>query len=156
VTYVFDGSPLSTLHRNYYRDIFPTLWVGFDKLVEDGEILSTREVLRELRRYNLEPLLEWAKANEDLFPTPNREETAFVARIFEVRHFQNNIEGKKLLSGGYVADPFIIARAAVTKSTVVSMETFKENSADIPNICEHFEIPHFSLAQFMKAESWKF
>ena len=50
MSYVFDTSPLLTLHRNYYRGVFTTLWAGFDKLVADGKILSTREVLRENTR----------------------------------------------------------------------------------------------------------
>ena len=37
----------------------------------------------------------------------------------------NNNEGKKLLRGGLLADPFVIARAAVAGATVVTMETFK-------------------------------
>ncbi len=48
MTYVFDNSPLSTLFRNYYRRRFPSLWQHFDDLVDSGEIISTREVLREI------------------------------------------------------------------------------------------------------------
>jgi hypothetical protein len=91
-----------------------------------------------------------------VFPSPTPEEGAFVARIFQVKHFQNNIEGKKLLSGGFVADPFVIARAANAKATVVTMETLKPNAADIPNICEHFGVQCYSLEQFMESEGWEF
>jgi len=48
VTYAFDSSALSALFRNYYRDVFKTLWVGFDRLVADGRVISTREALREI------------------------------------------------------------------------------------------------------------
>jgi Domain of unknown function (DUF4411) len=94
--------------------------------------------------------------HKSLFPIPTPAEGAFVARIFRVRHFQNNIELKKLLKGGLVADPFVVARAAVAEATVVTMETLKPNAADIPNICEHFQIPCITLEQFMETEGWSF
>lgn len=100
--------------------------------------------------------MSWANENEDIFPTPTREEGRYVGKIFNVAHFQNNIEGKKLLNGGFVADPFVVARAAVCEATVVSMETFKPNAADIPNICVHFGIECLTLEEFMAAEGWRF
>ena len=51
MTYVFDNSPLSALFKNYYRGVFRTLWQGFDALVDAGQILSTREVLREIEDF---------------------------------------------------------------------------------------------------------
>ena len=100
--------------------------------------------------------MSWANDNEDIFSAPTSDEGRYVAQIFKVAHFQNNIEGKKLLNGGYVADPFVIARAAVASAAVVSMETYKPNAADIPNICDHFGVRCLSLEKFMEAEGWKF
>jgi uncharacterized protein DUF4411 len=134
MSYAFDTSPLSALFRNYYRNVFRSLWQGFDELVASGNVLSTREVLREIEDGAPENLREWATQNAELFPAPTAEEAEFVARIYTVRHFQNNIEAKKLLRGGRLADPFVIARAAVVGATVVTMETLKPNAADMPNI----------------------
>lgn len=156
MSYAFDTSPLSTLFRNYYRTVFRTLWQGFDQLVSDGEILSTREVLREIDDGAPENLRLWAVERGDLFPTPTVAEAQFVARIYAVPHFQGNIEGKKLLRGGRLADPFVIARAVTSGATVVTMETLKPNAADIPNICDHFGVPWLSLQGFMEAEGWNF
>lgn len=156
MSYVFDNSPLSVLFKNYYRGVFRSLWQGFDDLVEGGQILSTREVLREIEDSNIAPLRDWATANRNIFATPTAEEAAFVARIYEVPHFQQNIELKKLLKGGRNADPFVIARAAISGSSVVTMEQFKLNAAKIPNICQHFDVPCFTLEAFMEAEGWNF
>ena len=38
-----------------------------------------------------------------------------MTRIYQVDRFQQNIEVKKLLKGGKNADPFVIARAAITE-----------------------------------------
>jgi hypothetical protein len=156
VSYAFDSSALSALFRNYYRDVFRSLWQGFDQLVIDGKVMSTREALREIEDGPLEDLREWAKANQNLFTTPTPEEGAFVARIYSIPHFQHNIEMRKLLSGGKLADPFIIARAAVTNASVVTTEKLKPNAAKIPNICQHFGIPCLTLEMFMQAEGWTF
>ena len=80
----------------------------------------------------------------------------FVAKIYQVQHFQQNIEQKKMLKGGNNADPFVIARAAVAGATVVTMEQKKQGAAKIPNICEHFKVPCVSLEEFMQAEGWTF
>lgn len=156
MTYAFDNSPLSALFRNYYRARFPTLWERFDALVGEGAILSTREVFREIEDGPIESLRTWAKDNEAVFSVPTAEEAAFVTRIFSVGHFQQNIEQQKLLKGGRNADPFIIARAAVAKCPVVTMEVLRANAAKIPNICEHFKIECLTLEQFMEREGWKF
>src|SRR5215471_11799050 len=105
MSYVFDTSPLSALFKNYYRRTFRGLWEHFDGLVADGRIISTREALREIEDGGPENLLEWAGDHQELFTTPTAAEAAFVARIYEVAHFQQNIEQQKLLRGGRNADP---------------------------------------------------
>lgn len=156
MTYVFDTSPLSTLFNNYYRRRFPTLWQRFDELVNNGDIVSTREVLREIEDGPVETLREWTAQNGELFTMPNAEEGAFVTRIYAVQHFQQNIERQKLLRGGRNADPFVIAKAAVTNRTVVTMERRQPTAVKIPNICDHFGIPCATLEDFMETEGWEF
>jgi hypothetical protein len=156
VIYAFDTSALSALFRNYYRDVFRTLWTGFDQLVSDGRIVSTREVLREIEDGSLDELRQWAAANKKLFATPTADEGAFVAAIYAIPHFQHNIETRKLLNGGNLADPFIIARARVAGAAVVTTERLRPHAAKIPNICAHFTIPCHTLEGFMQAEGWRF
>jgi Domain of unknown function (DUF4411) len=154
--YVFDNSPLSTLFRNYYRGRFPTLWKNFDALTGAGEIVSAREVYREIEDGPIADLRQWAANNQDLFPIPDQDEATFISQIYAIKHFQQNIEQQKLLKGGRNADPFVIAKAAVHGGIVVTMEVFKENGAKIPNICHHFKIKCLTLEQFMEAEGWQF
>ena len=156
MSYVFDNSPLTTLFKNFYRNRFPTLWELFDGLVENGEILSTREVLREIEDGATESLRDWAAQNQQLFTVPTAAEGAFVRRIYAVAQFQQNIEQQKILKGGKNADAFVIAKAAVVQGTVVTMERFRPNAVKIPNICRHFNIECLSLEEFMEQEGWQF
>jgi hypothetical protein len=156
VIYIFDNSPLSSLFKNFYRSCFPSLWGKFDALVDNGQILSVREVLREINADGPESLREWAKAHAEVFAVPTAEEAALVSRIFAVQHFQQNIERRKLLQGGYHADAFVIAKAFVTQGTVGTMEGIRPNAVKIPNICKHFNSPCMSLEEFMEREGWEF
>ena len=154
--FVFDNSPLSTLFRNYYRGRFPSLWEKFDAIVDDGRLLSTREVLNEIDDSSITALRDWAKEHGGIFATPTAEEGAFVAQIFSVRHFQQNIEQKKLYTGGYNADAFVVAKAAAMGGAVVTMEEHRPAAARIPNICQHFGVSCYTLEEFMETEGWEF
>ena len=156
MSYVFDNSPLSALFRNYYPARFPTLWKRFNELVGNGRLVSTREVLREIEDGPIDSLRAWAWDNEGLFATPTKDEGAFVVQIYGVPRFQQNIEQQKILKGGKNADAFVVAKAAVDKMTVVTMETLRPNAARIPNICDHFKVPCLSLEGFMEKEGWQF
>jgi len=156
MSYVFDNSPLSSLFKNYYRRRFPSLWEKFDGIVQEGRLVSVREVLREIEVGAVESLRDWVANHQDLFATASPEEAAFIARIYGVEHFQQNIETQKILKGGRNADAFVIARAAVEGRAVVTLEQLRPNAAKIPNICEHFGIRCISLEEFMEAEGWEF
>lgn len=156
MTYVFDTNALITLFNSYYRTRFPSLWVQFDGLINTGKVVSTREVLREIEGTSIESLEAWCKANKAVFTVPTAAEGAFVAQIFQVTHFQQNIEQKKLIKGGKNADPFVIAKAKIANGAVVTLEQARPNSVKIPTICEHFGVACMSLEAFMEAESWKF
>ena len=155
MVYVIDTSVISVLYKNYYRKQFPSLWTLFDKIVEQGRITSTREVLRELQDRGGEAS-DWAEDNKYLFPMPNAIEGGHVAAIYKVKHFQSNIEKQKILRGGSNADSFLIARARAIEGTVLTMEQLKPNSVKIPNICEYFDVRCVDLQRFMEIENWKF
>jgi hypothetical protein len=126
-------------------------------LIASGQLVSTREVLNELERFD-DPghVLPRAKNHKDIFATPTSDETEFVVRIFQVQHFQALIAQKAILTGRPVADPFVVAAAAVKGGTVVTEEVFKENAAKIPNVCQHFGIPCVDLEEFMAHHNWNF
>ncbi len=152
--YVFDTSALSSLIKNFYRKRFPTLWGYFDDLAAKGGVTSTREVRHELNRRTADD--DFVREYRNIFTTPTPEEARFIMKIYEIRHFQQNIELQKMVAGGYNADAFVIAKAAVNNGTIVTLERERPNAARIPNICRHFGIACCDLEQFMEAEGWKF
>lgn len=163
--HVFDTSSLRSL-QHFYPRVFKSIWDGLNKLVEQGELISTREVLKELEGQAVsEEVLNWAKLNKSLFTTPTAPELQFVAEIFKIKHFQGLIGAQQRLKGTPVADPFVIACARVHGGTVVTEEgwqrggkplVLKPNAAKIPNVCAHFKIPCIDLEEFMHQQGWKF
>lgn len=163
--YVFDTSSIRSL-QHFYPRVFKTIWDGLDKLVEQQNLMSTREVFNELERQAVsDEVLKWAKHHKALFATPTGPELQFVAKILKIRHFQGLIGAQQRLKGTPVADPFVIACAMVNKGTVVTEEgwqrpgktlTLKPNAAKIPNVCTHFKIPCIDLEEFMHQQGWTF
>ena len=153
--YVFDTSPLITLFKNYYPKRFPSLWEKFDSLVDNGQLISTRENFREIEEID-DDLFKWAKKHEDIFKIPNAEEAGFITNIYTVPLFRGNIEQQKILRGGRNADPFVIAKARAESAHVVTLEKFKPHSSKIPNICKHFKVACLDLEGFMEKEGWSF
>jgi len=155
--YVFDNSSLSNL-KHFYPEIFKSVWTGLGELVDVKQLISTKEVWREMQNGNPSGHVnEWLKQRSRIFTTPTNDELQFVAGIFRVPHFQSLIGEKQRLKGTPVADPFVIACAAVRENgVVVTDESRKPNAAKIPNVCDHFGISCINLRQFMQQQNWTF
>ena len=153
--YVVDTSSFRELER-YYQDVFPTFWDLFQAEVDAGDIVSVREVWRELEACPETNVIAWAKANSGIFKRPTAEEGVFVGQIFAVPHFAQLISAKAQTIGQPVADPFLIAAAQTCGGTVVTQERLKQNAAKIPNVCQHFGVACTNFEGFLKAKGWSF
>lgn len=163
--YVFDTSSFSAM-KAYYPEIFKDFWKKINQEVASGDLISTKEVRREIdnegnsgkehEKKGMDAVAVWAKSNSSLFTTPSSQELLFVNKIFLVPHFQQLIGQKQQQRGSPVADPFVIACAAHHKGSVVTEEKHKLNSAKIPTVCEHFGVSCTNLEGFLKAKGWSF
>jgi len=155
--YVFDNNSISAL-SHYYPKRFPTFWKLFDAAVEAEEVVSVREVYRELENHTfLQPwLAEWLEKHKTMFRIPTAEEMQFVSEIFKTKAFQGLVGEKQRLRGSPAADPFIIACAKISNSVVVTQEVKKEGGAKIPNVCDYFKINWTNLEGFLSENNWEF
>lgn len=120
-------------------------------------LISVREARFELeQKFDEATIVQLTAHNPDFFEDPSVEELSFVGEIYSIPHFQQNLDRKKLLQGGYFADPFVIAKAKIKKAAVITEEERPQNGAKIPNICEHFGIECMKLGGFLIKEGWKF
>ena len=77
-------------------------------------------------------------------------------RAFEVAHFRQLVTEDVLLRGGFVAEPWLIARARVVGGCVVTEEKKKPNAAKIPNVCEHFSTDFCNIEGLFEREGWRY
>ena len=156
--YVFDTNSLSNVLNHYYVERFPTFWEKFNAKIQGGNLVSVREAKFELQgKFDNDAIEHLSKFNPDFFADPTNEELEFISEIYAITHFRQNLDRKKLLQGGFFADPFIIAKARKTNDgAVVTEEEFKDHGAKIPNICRHFGIPCWTLEEFLEQENWRF
>ncbi len=156
--YVFDTNSLSVIFKHYYCDSFVSFWKKFNSSVKKKEIISVRQVRKEILKLKNNSYLEkWVKeVDNDFFSDPNIDELRFINEIYSIKHFQVNIGRRQRLKGEPFADPFVIAKACILNCCVVTEEKYKENSAKMPAICRHFEIDCINLEIFLKREKWIF
>ena len=143
--------------KNFYPETFPTFWSQIDDMVDAGEFLSVEEVFNEAQHViDSEHILEWIDRHKSLFSPPTEEEMEYVAEIFAVRHFQQLVTKDKLLRGGHVADPWLIARARSLDGCVVTEEKLKPKAAKIPNVCEHFGVDWTNIQGLLGEKGWRY
>ncbi len=158
MTYVFDTNSFNVIGF-YFPQRFPSFWKSFDKLVSEERIISVKESFLELENKlpeNRQHMQVWISERKFIFLPPTPEEMTFVANIFSIPHFQQLVRPKQMLVGAPLADPFIIASAKLRSGCVVTEEGRKENSARIPNVCDHFGIDCINVEKFMEREKMKF
>jgi hypothetical protein len=150
--YVFDSGPFIGL-KNYPPDVFSSLWSNFSQLIQDGNIISSSEVLREIENYDDE-IAEWAKLNRQIFIKPTIEEQILVQQIL-AKH-PDLVKEEAILLGKPYADPFVIAQAKSHNCILVHSEKLKPNAHKIPNVCIDFNVSEIALFDFFRKENWNF
>ena len=150
--YCVDTSALIDLKKTYPRNIFPSLWENFEKLISEGRIIAPREVLKELEQYadKTDVLLKWVKKNKKMFKDLDEAQLQHVSNILSNHpNFAN--AGKQ----GPHADPFIVALAISEGCSVITQES--QTKVDkIPDICRKYDIKSLSLIGFFTEQKWKF
>jgi hypothetical protein len=150
--YVFDSGPFIGL-KSYPVDVFSTLWDNFSHMIDNAEIISSSEVLRELEDYDDEIAI-WAKTNNKVFIKPGLEEQELVRQILATH--PDLVKEEAILLGKPYADPFVIAQAKIHNCVLVHSEKLKPNAHKIPNVCQTFGVQQISLFEFFRREKWNF
>ena len=149
--YVIDTCSFTAIQRVYPTDVFPGVWDLMDKLAENGIIGSVEDIMEELKSQD-DFLHKWAKKHKGIFlPLDGQIQTHATAILGT---HENLIDLKKRKSG---ADPFIIAAAIVTSSTVVTEEkpSGGPHKVKIPDVCKAYKVPCITVLDLLRAEGLK-
>lgn len=150
--YVFDSNIFINLERKQPIDRYPSVWKKIGELMDNGTIISSREVYDEIM-IGGDDLTKWVKERRNCFLPSN------VAIQQEVRKIL--ISHRGLVEGGKKknsADPFVIAVAKQQLCKVVTEEgrSNNEKAPKIPDVCDAYDIECIDFVGFERAEGLVF
>lgn len=150
--YVFDSNVFINLQRRQPIDIFPSLWVKIGELMDNGIIISSREVYDEIM-IGGDELEKWAKERKECF-LPSDVSVQQDVRTILLAH-RGLVEGGKKKNS---ADPFVIALAKQKRCKVVTEEVPTHNMASpkIPDVCDAYKIECIDFICFAREEKFTF
>jgi hypothetical protein len=157
--YVIDTCSLIKLQEDYPSDVFPAVWDTMNDLALSGILISSAEVLEELRDGDSknDEILEWAENHLGIFyPLDGFIQTKAIEILGT---FDNIVDLKKKKSS---ADAFVIATAIMNACIVVSDESITNNlpgsgkRVKIPDVCKYYNFQCISLLDMMRNEGVKF
>ncbi len=136
-------------HTWYPVDVFPKLWEDLSSAAGQGELIAPEIVLEELRRKE-DKVLRWSKAHV-VFVALDEQVQVKQAEI--VNRFPKLIELRK---GRSLADPWVVAVAAVKGCPVVSMEKPGGKTPKIPDVCLALGIEHLAFIDMVRRFGWAY
>ena len=145
--YVIDACALIDAARNYNmsKKSFSHNWAALDDLIQNGELISSTEIMDELKDDDLKA---WAKQHKECFLPLTRDVQAKTTEV--LTQFPTLIKIRS--TGNSNADPFLIATAALQGGTIVTNERLgdsKTKDYKIPNVCQALNIPYMNLHTFL-------
>jgi len=142
---------LNAWWRTYPPDLFPTLWDNMDRLVDNGILIASEEVLEELKKQDDE-VLAWANQRARMFVPIDDQVQQVVSTILQ--SYPRLIDNRSNRSG---ADPFIIGLAVVEGCTVITEERATGNRLrpKIPDVCSGMGVRCIGLVELIREQDWR-
>jgi len=158
--YIIDSCSLMELNRHNPIDVFPSVWVRIESLINKGLLLAPREVLNEIMQGD-DQLTKWAKKHNKMFVEPTEKQIEIVKEI--LKEFPALIKQNRK----YDADPWVIALAVEMatslqqtltpiKRIVVTEEKLRGEQIKIPLVCQRYNIETIDILDMFRVEGWKF
>jgi hypothetical protein len=136
------------MQRVYPRDVFPSAWMKLDELASNGALISSEQVLEELRVQD-DGAHEWALRKKDIFwplDAPIQKHATLI-----LAKYGTLIDLRKRKSG---ADPFVVATAIQSSSCVVTEErpSGGPGRVKIPDVCKAYKVECICLLEMLRRE----
>ena len=145
--YVIDACALINAAKNYNmkKNAFAHIWDKLSEMIELGQLISSAEVLDELKD---DDLAEWAKLHKEAFIPLDHTIQTNVTSILKL--YPTMIQIKS--TGNSNGDPFLVATAKVKNGCIITDERpgdIKSKNYKIPNVCSELGIRHINLKEFL-------
>lgn len=154
--YVIDTCSLIKLREDYPVDVFSVVWDTLTTMAKDGVVVSSSEVLDELKDTEIkeDKVLDWAEKNKSIFLPLDGFIQQKALEILSV--FEGLVDLKKKKSS---ADAFVVATAMIYSCAVVTDERPTNNSntsghrVKIPDVCKHYKVRCLPLVEMLRLEN---
>ena len=130
---------------NMSKKVFTPIWEALDDMISSGQLLTSSEILDELKD---DDLIKWIKTRKDFFVPLSKEIQEQVSIILE--KYPDLIKMKSTSNSN--GDPFLVATAITKSGCIVTNERLGSgNNGDvrIPNVCKGFDIAYMNLHSFL-------
>lgn len=134
----------------YPRDIWPGMWKRFDEYVKSREIVTCRQVSREIFPSG-DPASQWFEKIGIRVLDEEKPIQDLVTKIVNDNPKMLKFSNKATSS----ADPFIIATAMHHSLTIVTQES-KNSPRKIPQIAAKYGIESVNISELCEREGWRF
>ena len=153
MVYLLDTCVLRELLNHFPKQgtYFVKVWQKIEGLI-GSEIFSVDECYNELEKQfdSKSKNMAWLNKQKSMFLNPTNEESLIIKSIFASKKMQESIHLKNILENRPSADVYLVAKAKALNATIVTIEKPKANSAQLPNICQLYNVPHIGYEEFME------
>lgn len=160
--FLIDSNAFMTPYRQYYAfDLVPTYWEEFSRYVDTGRVVLLDMVKDEINKGH-DDLSDWIDKQIG-FVICNHVEPAIISKYQEVLQYVQNCglykeQALQNWAPGYIADPWLIAAAAVNDYTIITTEVpssglspkTPNKNAKIPDVARAFGVKTNNLYYMMR------
>lgn len=152
--YLMDANTYITAKNFYYdMDFCPGYWDWLDLQFAQGQVASVQMVYDELAGKN-DALSVWVKSRQNHFlPVTDTNTQQQYAQIIQHVYELPNKNQANIANFSAGADPWLIAKAAVSDAIVVTQERLDppdSKKIKIPNICNDFNVQHINSFELLR------
>lgn len=152
--YLLDTNIFRELLEHFPRrgKMFETVWEKIEEGFSEEIVLSVDECYNELTRHYDEnnENYKWLAKRRKMFLNPTDQESRLISTLFQNPKMRESIHQRNIIKNRPSADAYLAAKAKTLNATVVTKEKYKENSAQLPNVCEELNVPYISYDEFME------
>lgn len=161
--FVLDSNSISQLFSAFSQRNFSPLWANFDRLVQDGQVVSVSTVRAEIIALArvADAVLHLENLNPQIFAAPTPPEEQLVRQMTAAPDLSAaaNRWISKASKGQVDADPYLVAKArtSTVPVTLVTEESQDPNKNDrLPAVCRHFALDCIDLDEMIFRQGWGF
>lgn len=154
MVYVLDTNIFRKLLDHFPKKgkMFETVWEAIDDGINKKELISVDECFNEIAKHYSDESenFKWIKRRKDMFLPPTNQESLILKELFKTVKMQESVHTKNILSNRPSADAYLAAKAKALNAVLVTCESYKPHSAQLPNICEELGVRYMAYDDFME------